>query len=217
MIKDQLKLCLVTNVQTTPFSLYKKFILQTIEGGVTLVQLREKSKDLTQIRRMALELKAILAPFNIPLIINDYVEIAKEIDANGVHLGQSDLSPYHARQLLGPTKIIGYSIETLEELEFANQLTCINYIAASAVFSSETKSDCKTVWGLEGLKKITQKSKLPVIAIGGINQRNIQSVINNGAMGAAVISAIHSQNDPKRAAYDLITAINQSIKGEKYV
>ena len=217
MIKDQLKLCLITNAQTKPFSLYKEFILQAVEGGVTLVQLREKSKNLTQIRHMALELKAILDPFNIPLIINDYVEIVKEIDADGVHLGQSDLSPYDARQLLGPSKIIGWSIETLEELEIANQLTCIDYIAASAVFRSKTKSDCKTIWGLDGLQKITRKSKHPVIAIGGINQRNIKKIIDNGASGAAVISAIHCQHDPKKAAYDLITEINLSIERKKYV
>jgi thiamine-phosphate pyrophosphorylase len=217
MIEDQLKLCLVTSIETKPFSLYKEFILRAVEGGVTLVQLREKSKNLTQIRHIALELKAMLDPFNIPLIINDYVEIAREIDADGVHLGQSDLSPDAARQLLGPSKIIGWSIETLEELEIANQLTCIDYIAVSAVFSSKTKSDCKTIWGLDGLRKIAGKSKHPVIAIGGIDQQNIQHIIDNGASGAAVISAIHCQNDPKKAAHNLITEINQSIKRKKYV
>lgn len=215
MIKDHLKLCLVTHAQTKSFLLYKKFILQAIEGGVTLIQLREKSKSLSQIRRMALELKAILRPFKIPLIINDRVEIAKEIDADGIHLGQSDLSPSDARQILGPTKIIGLSVETFAELEIANQLTCIDYIAASAVFPSKTKSDCKTTWGLDGLKEIVQKSKYPVIAIGGINHHNIHNIIESGACGAAVISAIHNQDDPEKAARDLITEINQSIERRK--
>jgi len=217
MIEDHLKLCLVTNTQTTPFFLYKKFILQAIEGGITSVQLREKSKNLTQIRDIALELKGILSHYKIPLIINDYIEIAKEIDADGIHLGQSDLAPSDARQLLGPNKIIGLSIESFEELEIANQLTCIDYIAASAVFPSKNKSNCKTIWELSGLQKITQKSKHPVIAIGGINDCNIQHVIESGACGVAVIDAIHCHHNPKEAASHLIKKINQSIERKKHV
>jgi thiamine-phosphate pyrophosphorylase len=216
MIKDHLKLCLITNAQSTPFSLYKKFIMQTITGGITLVQLREKSKNLIQLQQMALELKSLLNPFKIPLIINDHIEITKETDVDGVHLGQSDLSPIEARQILGPKKIIGWSVETLEELEIANQLTCIDYIAASTVFPSQTKSNCKTIWGLEGLQKITSQSKHPVVAIGGIYQHNIQSVIENGACGAAVISAIHQHSNPRRAASNLLTVINQSIERRNY-
>jgi thiamine-phosphate pyrophosphorylase len=217
MIKNHLTLCLLTNAQIESFDLYKEFILQAVEGGVTLIQLREKSKNLTTIRRMALELKTILDPVNIPLLINDHVEIAKEIDADGVHLGQSDCSPAEARQFLGPAKIIGWSIETLKELEIANQLTCIDYIAASAIFPSQTKSDCKTIWGLEGLRKITQLSRHPVIAIGGITQHNIQQVIDQGADGAAVISAIHCHDNPKKAATHLITEINKSKQRKHYV
>ncbi len=211
MIEEQLALCLVTNAQAKPFSQYKEIILQAVAGGVTLIQLREKSKNFAQVRQIALELKAILAPLKVPLIINDYVEIVKEIDADGVHLGQSDLSPSDARAILGPNKIIGWSIESFEELEIANQLTCIDYIAVSAVFPSKTKPDCKTIWGLDGLLKITKKSKHPVVAIGGINQQNICDVIDNGASGAAVVSAIHCHNDPKEAANQLISEIYKSI------
>lgn len=213
MINHHLKLCLVTNMQATPLPLYKNFLLKAIEGGVTLVQLREKSKNLAQIKQTAVELKEILAPYKIPLIINDHVAIAKEVDADGIHLGQSDLSPTEARELLGPNKIIGWSVESFEELEMANQLNCINYIAASAIFPSETKPDCKTIWGLDGLQKITLRSKHPVMAIGGITQKNIRSVMDSGASGAAVISAIHGQDDPKKAANDLY----QSIERKTYV
>jgi thiamine-phosphate pyrophosphorylase len=217
MIEAHLKLCLVTNALSTPFSLYKKMIVEAVEGGVTLVQLREKSKDPTQLRSMALELKTLLNPYKIPLIINDNVALAKEIDADGVHLGQSDLSPADARQQLGPAKIIGWSVESFEELEMANQLTCIDYIAASAVFPSPTKRDCKKIWGLPGLQKITQQSKHPVMAIGGINQHNIREIINNGACGAAVISAIHQHAHPKKAANDLMSEINYNLERRKYV
>lgn len=206
-----LRLCLVTNLQHQPFSLYKPFILKAIQGGVTSVQLREKTKNVFEFQQLALQLKSTLRPFNIPLFINDHVEIAKDIDAEGVHIGQSDLSPYEARKILGPAKIIGWSIETLEELEIANQLTCIDYIAASAVFPSKTKPDCKTIWGIDGLRKITQLSKHPVMAIGGINLSNIEMIINNGACGAAVIGAIHN-HDPRKSAADLIAEIDHAIE-----
>jgi thiamine-phosphate pyrophosphorylase len=206
-----LKLCLVTNIQKQSISAYRSLLLKAIQGGITSVQLREKTPDLVEFKQLALELKTILRPFNIPLIINDHVNIAKEIDAEGVHIGQSDLSPFEARKILGPEKIIGLSIETFEELQIANQLTCIDYVAASAVFPSKTKLDCKTIWGLDGLLQITQSSKYPVIAIGGIDISNIGMIIDHGACGAAVIGAIHN-HDPKKAAEDLIAEIDGSIE-----
>lgn len=198
--RHQFKLCLVTNAQHLSFSEYKNLIIQVVEGGVTLIQLRDKSKKLSPIRKMALELKALLAPFKVPLIINDYLSLAKEIDADGVHLGQADASPAEARQLLGPDKIIGWSIETLAELELANQSTCLDYVAASAVFPSQTKKDCKTIWGLEGLQHIAKQSKHPVMAIGGIDPNNVASVIAHDACGVAVVSVLHTAKDPKDSA-----------------
>ena len=185
------------------------FMLKAIQGGVTSIQLREKTKNLFEFHQLALQFKLILRPFKIPLIINDHVEIAKDIDADGIHIGQSDLSPDKARKILGPEKIIGWSVETLKELEIANQLTCINYIAASAIFSSKTKSDCKTIWGITGLQKIIHLSKHPVLAIGGINLRNIRMVMDSGAYGVAVVSAIHD-HDPRKAAADLIAEIDHT-------
>lgn len=210
MNKDCLKLCLITNAQAMPLAQYKNFILQAIEGGVTSIQLREKSKNTSELYQMALMLKTLLNPLKIPLIINDHVELAKEIDAEGVHLGQSDCTPDHARKILGPCKIIGLSIETLEELKIANSLTCINYIAASTVFRSQTKTNCKTIWGLHGLGEMTKHAKHPVIAIGGIDAGNVKQVIEHGACGVAVISAVHAQNNPAKAAHALITQINQA-------
>lgn len=212
MRHDYLKLCLVTHTNNTPLPIYKKLIHQAIEGGITSVQLRDKSKNLTQLRDMAFELKSMLAPVHIPLIINDHPEIAKETDADGVHLGQSDVPPIETRKALGPNKIIGLSIETMEELEIANSLSCIDYVAASAVFQSPSKFNCKTIWGLDGLQHIVSISKHPVIAIGGITQDNISDVIKAGSKGAAVISAIHSHINPKMAAFDLITTINNALK-----
>lgn len=211
MVKRHLKLCLVTNLQEQPFPQYKEFILQAIKGGITSIQLREKSRSLSEIRQMALELKAILT---VPLILNDHVEIVKEVGAEGVHLGQSDMHPEKARALVGPNKIIGLSIESYQELKIANSLTCIDYVAASAVFPSKIKRNTKTIWGLEGLYTIVKNSRHPVIAIGGINESNIQSIVKTGACGAAVVGAIHDHPCPTKAAARLInqmkvTCLNQ--------
>ncbi|STX27918.1 phosphomethylpyrimidine kinase/thiamin-phosphate pyrophosphorylase [Legionella beliardensis] len=207
--KATLDLCLVTQLNDQPLDQYLQFLELAIKGGVTLVQYRDKNKSLSDIRNTALALKSLLAKLKIPFIINDYVELAADIDADGVHIGQSDLSPWQAHRLLGPDKIIGYSIESFNELNQANQLDCIDYIAASAVFPSQTKTDCKTIWQLAGLKEIAQRSKHPVVAIGGINASNVHDVIKHGANGVAVISAIHDCPDPFLATRELIKNIQQ--------
>lgn len=212
MLKSTLKLCLVTHQQHHSLDTYEHFIRLAALGGVTMVQLRNKGEP-GAVRELALTLIGLLRPLNVPLIINDDVDFAKEVDADGVHLGQSDRPPEEARRILGIDKIIGLSIETLEQLEQANQLGCIDYIGASAVFPSQTKTDCKTIWGLEGLKKIVAMSKHPVVAIGGINTGNAQDVMKTGAAGVAVVSAIHDHHQPD-VAMQLIQEIN---KGEHYV
>ena len=209
MLKEKLQLCLVTHLPDTSLKAYQQFILNAISGGVTLIQFREKKAPLTDIYAVAMALKAILTPFNIPLIINDHVEIAKAVDAAGVHLGQTDLDPQKARDILGPDKWIGLSVETFVDLAVANQLTCIDYIGASAVFPSRTKPDCKTIWGLEGLKRITGQSIHPVVAIGGINRQNIQQTMACGVYGVAVVGAIHNQLNARLAAIDLINAMQE--------
>ncbi|WP_131782901.1 thiamine phosphate synthase [Legionella gresilensis] len=202
-----LDLCLVTQINNQSIDDYLQFIELTVKGGVTLVQLRDKVNPLSKIRPLALALKSLLARLHIPFIINDYVTLALEIDADGVHLGQSDMPPEQARRLLGPTKIIGYSVESYAELTHANQLNCIDYIAASAVFPSQTKTDCKTIWNLEGLRQLATLSKHPVLAIGGINVHNVMQVIRHGACGVAVVSALHEQVNPFIVAKELIRNI----------
>lgn len=200
---QQLNLCLITNITNQDFSEYIEFIKQTIHGGVTMVQLREKSIDYIEIKNRALVLQAFLRPLNIPLIINDFVDLAVEINADGVHLGNSDASALEAREKLGPSKIIGVSIESLEDLEKANKLP-ISYVAASAVFPSSSKLNCKKFWGIEGLRKIVKKSLHPVMAIGGISASNKSAIFDTGVKGIAVISAIHNAPDPYQAARSLL-------------
>lgn len=206
-ISSYLKLCLVTHPQPKCLKAYEQFILQAINGGVSSVQLRLKNSE-AYLKEMALALMPLLKSLNIPLIINDHVALAKEIDADGVHLGQKDCPPELARQMLGPDKIIGWSIENWVQLERANELDCLDYIAASAIFPSKTKLDCKTIWGLEGLKKIVDYSRHPVVAIGGIDTHNVQEVMRHGAAGVALVSAIHDSPHPEQAACELIHQIN---------
>lgn len=210
-----LTLCLVTQINDKSLEEYLTFIQQAIQGGVTSIQLRDKTNPPLMVRQIALALKACLSPLGIPLIINDDVNLAKEIDAEGVHLGQSDLSPVEARQILGPHKMIGWSIETEEQLQRANQFQCIDYIGASAIFPSSSKQNCKMIWGLDGLKRITEQSKHPVVAIGGINATNIRQIMAHGACGAAVISALHDYEQPETSAAALIQQIhlgNQDVR-----
>lgn len=209
MTKDVLKLCLITHPDCLSFDNYVPFILQAIKGGVTLIQLRNKIYTPHIIRTLAIELLSALRPLNIPLIINDDVILAKEVDADGVHLGQSDISPFAARNLLGPNKMIGWSIETMKQLEQANRLGCIDYVAASAIFPSKTKQNCKTIWGLHGLESLSQKSTHPIVAIGGVHAGNCRNIIHAGACGVAVISAIHESTQPECAAKQLIQEINK--------
>ena|SRR6185312_8958171 len=206
MKKQQLKLCLVTQVidaSAASLLVYKHFLRQAIAGGVTMVQLRIKQQLTPEIIHFSRQVREVLALEHIPLIINDHVMLAQTLQAEGIHLGQSDMPPWVARQQLGPDKIIGLSIETTEQLLLANELSCIDYVGASAIFPSKTKTDCKTIWGLEGLEQIVKLSRHPVVAIGGIDGQNAGEVMKRGASGIAVVSALHDALDPKLAAQQL--------------
>lgn len=191
-LRDKLKLYLITNQANQSVHSYIEIIKEAIRGGVTMVQLRDKSRNIDQIQEIAIELKRILAPLKIPLIINDHVELAKQVDADGVHLGRGDMVISDARNSLGVNKIIGVSIENMTDLAAMNKLSGNYYVAASAVFKSSTKLNCNKIWGLDGLKQLVRNSIHPVVAIGNINQNNIQDVIKAGAVGVAVTSAIHN-------------------------
>lgn len=211
MLRDelmkQLKLCLVTNVEGDLTS-YAEMIQRAALGGITMVQLREKHDDINHVREKAVFLKNILRPFGIPLIINDHVELAAEIDAAGVHIGPQDMPVEVARSILGKNKIIGLSIESLHQLYAANNQPDISYVTASAVFPSVTKIDCKTIWGINNLKKLVTESSHIITAIGGINSTNVLKVFNAGVCGVAVVSAIQNAPDPYQAAKELALLIN---------
>jgi thiamine-phosphate pyrophosphorylase len=205
-----LKLCLVTHRQNKSFDSYLDLILEAVDGGVTSIQLREKSADEAALLSMARTLKSILTPLNIPLIINDHIHIAHAVNAAGVHLGPHDVSPGEARALLGEEAWVGLSIETHDALILANQNPYINYVAASAVFETQTKRDYSTLWGLDGLHHFCEKSRHPVVAIGGINEANISLVKDCGVAGVAIVGAIHHAESPRLAAFSLREALESS-------
>ena len=202
MNTDFYKLILVTHRQNASLTDYLQFIEKCITSGVTSVQLREKNGDQAFKKQFALQLKKLLTPYHIPLIINDDLNLALEVNAEGVHLGQSDASPQIARNKLGFSKFIGLSIETEQELEQANDLA-LNYVAASAVFPSDHKNNLKTIWGIEGVSQLCKKSNHPLVGIGGITQYNLPQLMAAGAQGAAIIGALHQAENPVDMALTL--------------
>jgi thiamine-phosphate pyrophosphorylase len=184
-------------------------IEKAVKGGTTIVQLREKNLETRDFIEEALKVKELLKPYGVPLLINDRVDVARAVEAEGVHLGQNDM-PYHmARKLLGEDSIIGLSVETYEQAEEANDLD-VDYIAISPVYTTPTKEELTKELGLEGVKKITELSRHPAIGIGSIKAHNAADVIKAGANGVAVVSGICSAEDPEQASRELREAVDNA-------
>lgn len=175
---------------------------QAILGGVTLVQLREKDVSTREFYKQAVEVKKITENYNIPLIINDRLDIAQAVDAEGVHLGQSDMPLIAARNILGKSKIIGISVGNIEEAVEAEKNSA-DYIGIGTIFFTGTKKDIELPIGIEGLKKIYNNINIPAVAIGGINENNFREVLSTGIEGISVVSAILGKNNIKAAAETL--------------
>ncbi len=169
-----------------------------ILGGATIVQLREKNLSSREFLLTAVKIKEVTDKYGIPLIINDRLDIALVVDAAGLHVGQSDLPPLTARRLLGPGKILGVSVTNQEEAVQAEK-DGADYLGAGAVFPTGTKQDADYVDYLE-LQKITRAVRIPVVAIGGINEANAPGLKSSGIKGIAVVSAIFGKSDVRAAA-----------------
>lgn len=182
---------------------------EAAKGGVTMVQLREKDCSTLEFYQQTILLKECLQPYNIPLIINDRLDIALACDADGLHIGQSDIPYAIARKLLGKDKIIGLSVECLQNAIDANELD-VDYIGISPVFGTPTKTDTAPALGLDGIREIVKISKHPTVGIGGINHTNAADIIEAGADGISVVSAIMSATDPKESALQLRSIIQKS-------
>jgi len=196
------RLYLVTDEQQDLTTL-EHVVKEAVAGGVTMVQIREKQANTGSFIERALAVKAVLKGTGVPLIINDRVDVALAVEAEGVHLGQSDMPVHLARKMMGKNKIVGLSIETRDQLMQAQHLP-VNYLALSAIFATPTKTNLITHWGLEGLANAVQLSALPMVAIGGINTTNIQAVVASQVDGVALMSAICHARLPRQAALNLI-------------
>ncbi|RKZ29217.1 thiamine phosphate synthase [bacterium] len=180
-----------------------------IKGGVTIVQLREKGLAARDFIREAIELKGLLEPLCVPFIINDRVDIALAVDADGVHIGQRDMSLDIARRLLGPDKIIGVSVNNVEEAIEA-QKNGADYLGVAPIWPTSTKEKTRPPLGLDGVAAIREAVEIPIVGIGGINEGNVASVITAGCDGVAVVSAIMAEKDPKLAAKKIIDKIKEA-------
>ncbi len=184
-------------------------VREAAAGGVTMVQLREKECSTAEFIQLARKLKAALAPLGIPLIINDRVDVVLAVDADGVHIGQSDMPYATARKLLGRDKIIGLSVETMDEVVAANALD-VDYIGISPVYATPTKTDTLTPFGLDGVDEVMRCSRHRCVAIGGMNRDTVGEVIAHGVEGVAVVSAIVAAPSPREAAAELAAIIKDN-------
>ncbi|MGQ9800549.1 MAG: thiamine phosphate synthase [Candidatus Saccharicenans sp.] len=206
-----LTLYLVTDRRLAGNRSLAEVVQKAVAGGVTIVQLREKECSSREYLELALTLKKLLPP-GIPLIINDRLDVALAAAADGLHLGQSDLPPEVARRHLGPGAIIGLTVERPEQLGPAEN-SPVDYLAISPVFATPTKTDTGPAWCLKGLALARKQTRLPLVAIGGINETNVAEVIRAGADGVAVVSAICVAPDPELAARKLRQLIEEARKG----
>lgn len=210
--KENLLLYAITDSSSSaPDLLYQK-VETAILGGATMIQLREKHRDKAEMVAISREIKALCAKHHIPLIINDSVEIALLSDADGVHLGQSDMALSEARKRLGPDKIIGISARTVEQAVNADQ-NGADYLGCGAVFSTATKSDASAL-PYPVLQEICRSVKIPVVAIGGIKEENMLRLAGSGIDGVAVVSALFGAADIRSAAQKLHALAKQTTAKE---
>ncbi|MBK8793797.1 MAG: thiamine phosphate synthase [Holophaga sp.] len=195
-------LYLVTDRRLCGDRTLEEIVKKAARGGIAWVQLREKELSTRIFVEEATRIKELLAPLNIPLIINDRVDVALAVGAEGVHVGQSDMPCELVRRLMGPRAIIGLSVETWEDVLRAEKQP-VDYLGVSPIFETPTKTDTQFAWGLEGLARIRAFSRHPLVAIGGLNETNIEDAIRAGAEGIAVVSAIFTAADVEQATRHL--------------
>ena len=182
---------------------------KALQGGATFIQLREKNLDQDHFMEEALELKKLCAAYHVPFVINDNVEIAAKMDADGVHVGQSDMEALDVRAILGPDKILGVSAQTVEQAVLAEKHGA-DYLGVGAVFPTGSKDDADDV-SYDTLKAICQAVSIPVVAIGGITQQNVEKLAGSGICGVAVISAIYAAKNIGQASKDLKAATEKML------
>ncbi|MEE7581778.1 MAG: thiamine phosphate synthase [Oscillospiraceae bacterium] len=179
---------------------------QSLMGGVDIIQLREKNLDFNSFLESAIKIKKLTEKYNVPLIINDNIEVCRQSNADGVHIGQGDTPLSKARKILGKDKIIGVTAKTIQQALEA-QLNGADYLGVGAMFGSTTKKDAIPLT-FQQLADIRKSVTIPIVAIGGINANNIDKFANTNVDGIAVVSAIYGQTDIKSATENLLAKIS---------
>jgi len=186
-------------------------VTAAVSGGATCIQLREKDCSTLEFIEQALGIKKLLAARQIPLIINDRLDVALAVGADGVHLGQNDMPLEMAKKIAGPSMLIGISAESVQDAIEAENGGA-DYLGVSPIYATPTKTDTAPALGLQGLREIRSRVKMPLVGIGGLNESNAAEVIQNGADGVAVVSAIVAADDPEIAASALKQIIDEARK-----
>ena len=183
---------------------------EVLENGATFLQIREKDLDEKNFEKEAAELKSLCEKYRVPFVVNDNVQIALDIDADGVHVGQSDIKGRDIRSLIGPDKILGISAGTVEEA-IAAEKAGADYIGVGAVFGTSTKKDARNL-SIERLRELCGAVAIPAVASGGIGRRNVRELDGSGASGIAVISAIFGAGGPGKATGELLKLAEEMVK-----
>jgi thiamine-phosphate pyrophosphorylase len=202
------RLCFIADTEALAGMDVLEVIGQAVAGGATIIQLRTQKRQTRRFLQIGMEASQFLRPPKVPLIINDRVDMALACEADGVHLGQEDMPLPCARKILGEKKLIGITASTPAEA-MAAENEGADYVGVGPIFTTSSKEDLPPLLGLDGLREIRAKIKLPILAIGGINVANVGQVMAAGADGVAVISAIASAPNPRQAATELIEAIRK--------
>lgn len=197
------RLCVVTDRDLARGRPLDAVVTAAVRGGATMVQLREKRASTREFLEEARALKALLAERGIPLIINDRVDIALAVDADGVHVGQTDMPVEVVRALVGPIKIVGLSITNEEQILRADA-EAADYLGIGPIYAQTTKTDASAPLGINGFAALRRRTAKPAIAIGGVKAEHVQALFDAGADGVAVVSAIMSADDCTEAARQLI-------------
>lgn len=185
---------------------------EVLENGATFLQIREKDLDEESFEQEAEALKELCKEYSVPFVVNDSVEIALNIDADGVHVGQTDIKGRDIRSIIGNDKILGVSVGTVEEARVAENAGA-DYIGVGAVFTTTTKKDSRNLT-VEMLREISAAVSIPVVAIGGINASNVKELAGSGIDGIAVISAIFAKENPGKATAELLNLSKETVENE---
>ena len=210
--KEKMRLYAITDRRWLNGRSLKEVVKESLDGGVTFLQLRDKNSDDETFLQEAAELQELCRDYKVPLIINDNVEIALKMNADGVHVGQSDIKGRDIRAMIEPDKILGISVGTVEEAQAAEKAGA-DYIGVGAVFGTSTKKNARNL-SLEKLQEISSSVSIPVVAIGGINASNLMELAGSGVDGVAVVSAIFAAKDPGQATRELKVLAQKMVEHE---